>query len=309
MIKKVKYYFGRLILLIRMPEIRVLPGHLSYFLVLSLVPTVSLLGYVASLLGLSIDVIVDFISTGFSKEAANLFIPVVEGSKPLDFQFLTVILIGYFIASNGAHAIILSSNRIYEIKDDNYIRRRVKALIMTFFIVVLFLSLLVVPIFGSTIISWLNYLIPNDKVILGIKSIFPYAKVPITLFIIFILIKIIYTMAPDKKISSSTVNKGAMFTSIMWSGATYIYTYYAKNVARYHIFYGGLASIVILMIWIYMLSYILVMGITLNYNSEQTQIRKRKALEEKRLKEELEKLEKEKQTKKPIKENKKNEKN
>lgn len=273
MIKKIKYYFWRLTLLIKMPEIRVLPGHLSYFLVLSLVPTISLLGYIASLLGLSVDIIVEFISSGFSMEAANLFSPVVESTRSLDFQFLSVIAVGYFIASNGAHAIILSSNRIYEIDDDHFIRRRVKALIMTFFIVMLFLLLLIIPVFGNTILSWLNTLIPNDNIITTIKIVFPYVKIPITWFLIFILIKIIYTMAPDKKIPSSTVNKGAMFTSVMWSVVTYIYTYYAKNVARYHIFYGGLASIIILMIWIYMLSFILVMGISLNHNSEQTQIR------------------------------------
>jgi len=57
-------------------------------------------------------------------------------------------------------------------------------------------------------------------------------------------------MAPDKKIQSSEVNKGAIFTTIGFIVATYIYSLYTTNFARYDVFYGNLASIVVLIIWL-----------------------------------------------------------
>ena len=82
--------------------------------------------------------------------------------------------------------------------------------------------------------------------------------------IMFCLIKAIYTMAPDKKVSSMYVNKGALFTTVGWLFVTAIYAFYANNIANYNRFYGGLSNIAILMIWIYLISYVFVLGIAIN---------------------------------------------
>ncbi|NLA32924.1 MAG: YihY/virulence factor BrkB family protein [Mollicutes bacterium] len=285
--KRISYYFRRIYEIITTQEIRVLPGHLAYFFVLSVMPTLTLLGYISSIFGLSIEVIFEFFRDAFSEETANLLVPMISG-KAIDFKLVMFILVGYGVASNGAHSIILASNRVYGIKDDHVIRRRVKALIMTFFIVMLFLFLLIVPVFGSTIINVIDSLNPNINIMQQVKSFLPYVKGPLTWFTIFFFIKIIYTLAPDKRIPSATVNKGAFFTTVMWSIVTYIYTYYATHLANYDIFYGALASIVMLMIWLYFLSYILVIGIVLNYGVDYRYNRKLEREREKQEQLELE---------------------
>ena len=85
----------------------------------------------------------------------------------------------------------------------------------------------------------------------------------------FIFVKLIYTLAPDKKISSKYVNIGAAFTTIGWTFVTAIYSYYANNMANYALFYGNMSNIIILMIWIYIISYIFVIGILINANEYQ----------------------------------------
>ena len=75
-------------------------------------------------------------------------------------------------------------------------------------------------------------------------------------------------MAPDKKIQAREVNKGAIFTSIGFVIVTYIYSAYTTNFAKYDVFYGNLASIVVLMIWFYLLSYIITIGLAFNYREE-----------------------------------------
>lgn len=75
-------------------------------------------------------------------------------------------------------------------------------------------------------------------------------------------------MAPDKKIPSYEVNKGAVFTTVGFIIITYLYSLYTTSFARYDVFYGNLASIVVLMIWFYLLSYIFTIGLALNYREE-----------------------------------------
>ena len=75
-------------------------------------------------------------------------------------------------------------------------------------------------------------------------------------------------MAPDKKIPSRNVNVGAIFATGGWIIITMVYSYYINNYANYSIFYGALANIVILMLWVYLLSYIFVIGLAMNYHEE-----------------------------------------
>lgn len=247
------------------PEMKVLPGHLAFFLMLSIVPTITLIGYIATMFGLSTTVIVDFLSKSFSQETADLLVPILIG-KTVDIKIFLIIFTGYVIASNGAHSIIVASNTIYNINESSLIRRRIKAVFMTTFIVTLMLFLIVVPVFGNKILS---LLISLDPAIEAFESIFPFLSLPLTIFMIFIFVKIIYTMAPDKKIPSFTVNSGTIFTTIGIVIVTEIYTYYVHNLSHYDLFYGGLTNIVMVMIWLYFLSYVLVIGIALNYSSEK----------------------------------------
>lgn len=62
------------------------------------------------------------------------------------------------------------------------------------------------------------------------------------------------------------MNNGALFTTIAWVIATSVYSVYANDYANYNVFYSSLASIVVLMIWVYILSYTLVIGIAINSN-------------------------------------------
>lgn len=75
-------------------------------------------------------------------------------------------------------------------------------------------------------------------------------------------------MAPDKKIPSRSVNGGAIFTTLGWILITAVYSYYINTYANYSVFYGSLANIVMLMLWVYLLSYILVIGMAMNYHEE-----------------------------------------
>jgi len=71
-------------------------------------------------------------------------------------------------------------------------------------------------------------------------------------------------MALDRNISSKYMNKGAIFSTTACLLVTAIYSYYVSNFANYSKFYGNLANIIILMIWLYIIAYIFVIGIAIN---------------------------------------------
>lgn len=265
--EKIKRGIHNFFKVLKRPEMEILPGHLAFSFVLSLVPTLTILTYIATMLHFDMSFISDFMKNAFSEDFANLLLGTNMAIKA-DLNFFITLIVGYFIASNGAASIITSSNMIYGIKNDSFLKRRIKSFMMILIIILLFVFLLIFNVFGDKIIEMFGLMDISKKMLVNITLIISVLKGPISWFIIYIFIKIIFTMAPDKKIQAKEVNKGAIFTSIGFVIITYIYSMYTTHFAKYDVFYGNLASIVVLMIWFFLLSYIITIGLALNYREE-----------------------------------------
>ena len=264
---RIKSVFKNLLEIIGKNEMRILPGNLAFFLVLSVVPIITLVGFIASFFNIDLNMIINAMQNTFPKEVSELLIPFISG-KGIDINVGISMITGFIIASNGAHSIIVASNTLYNIPNDDYLKRRIKAFLMTFLLVILFIFVVVVLAFGNHILAAiLNLGIFKNISSTIIYPVFVYAKWPIAYFLIFFLLKVLFTMAPDERIPSRFVNKGVRFATLGWMLATAIYSFYVNHFANYDIFYGGLSNIIILMIWIYILAYILVLGIAINTNN------------------------------------------
>ncbi len=265
--EKIKRGIHNFFKVLKRPEMEILPGHLAFSFVLSLVPSLTILTYIATMLHFDMSFISDFMKNAFSEDFANLLLGTNMAIKA-DLNFFITLIVGYVIASNGAASIITSSNMIYGIKNDSFLKRRIKSFMMILIIILLFVFLLIFNVFGDKIIEMFGLMDISKKMLVNITLIISVLKGPISWFIIFLFIKILFTMAPDKKIQAREVNKGAIFTSIGFVIVTYIYSAYTTNFAKYDVFYGNLASIVVLMIWFYLLSYIITIGLAFNYREE-----------------------------------------
>lgn len=279
---RIKEFWDNFIELIKKREMSILPGHLAFFFVLSIVPIISLIVYVASSFNLPIKTITDFIESSFSIEVANLLSPILTNSS-ITINNLFVIIVAFFLASNGADSIIIASNAVFNLPNSNYLKRRIKAIIITIILIILFVFILIVPLFGTSIINILSILKIDIEIL---KVIYSLLNIPLSLLVIFIFIKIVYTIAPDEKIPSKYVNKGTLFTTILWIIITTFYSYYVNNIASYNTYYGGLSNIVILMLWLYLMSSVFVIGLVLNYRNieemnEKTNTIKLKEIHEK----------------------------
>lgn len=262
-INNIKCFFKRVWEILCQPEIIILPGQLAFFVILSLVPIITLIGYGASFFGISIDTIVKTLEANFSPGVTEMMIPIISG-QAIDLKLVIMFIVMFYVASNGADSIIIVSNEIYNIKQSSWIKRRIKAIFLTIAIVVLILFVLLVPAFGTKIINAVDYF--NIKSTLA--NILEIMQGPISWVIIFIFIKIIYTISPDRPQPSARLNFGAIFTTVGWVITTQIYSYYISHFARYDLFYAGLSNIAILMLWIYLLSSIFVIGMSLNSKVE-----------------------------------------
>lgn len=244
-------------------ELRILPGNLAYSFFLAIVPIISLIFYVTTTFNLPNDIVLTFINETFPSGVANLIQPVFNTTMSIK-SFIPIIM-GILVAMNGCEAIIIASNTIYECKNSTLTKRFVKNLVIVLGLTILFAFIFIVPLLGKTIINLVasvtDYISINR---IYIDRLYFILQVPVSLFIMFYIIKFIYVIAPDEKVSRKSVNKGSLFTTVSWLLVTIVFSYYINNIARYDVLYGNLANIVILLFWFYIMAYIFVIGLCLN---------------------------------------------
>lgn len=272
-------FFIKFINIIKKPEMRILPGQLAFFLVMSLIPLAALLGAIASTLSISVDSLRNIMTGSLPSGVIDFIIEIINAKGP-NFNIIIFFVSAFLLASNGTHSMIITSNEIYKIESKNIISRRIKAILMTFVMVGLFLILFLIPICGDYIIELIKNNINQIAIINFINILYQLIKYPVLLIVLYFNIKLLYVMAPDEEINSLTTTKGAGFTTIGWIIATEIYSFYIGAFTSYDKFYGSISNVVILLLWIYILSYIFVLGMIINAGAYKQNISNNEIVEE-----------------------------
>ena len=179
-----KKYIKEIFNALKRREMAILPGNLSFFLVLSLIPLITLLVYFASLFSISIENVIDLLNKVLPEDFAIIVADIISG-KGFDGSVGTFVIIAIMVATNGTYALIKVSNSLYNFDDTQELKDRIKALMILFVIIMLFLFLLIVPIFGNQILGIIKNVDGLSKLISNIEFIFNIIKWPFTFIIIY----------------------------------------------------------------------------------------------------------------------------
>ena len=261
-------FLSKIILILQKPEMGILPGHLAFFFVMSIIPLITLIVFFGSFLNIPTSDLLEFFNTALPKGVGNILVPAFTEST-INFGTVALVIITFFIASNGANSVITTSNTLYNIKGDDLIRRRVKSIVLTVIIIGLLLFMFLIPIFGEYVIDIIGNFFKGNKVHDTLHLIYSIIKIPISLIYIYLNIKLIYTLSPDKDVKSSDATNGAIFTTISWVVVTQIYLYYIANFSNYSRVYGNLSNIIVLMLYLYLLAYVFVVGMAFNASRKE----------------------------------------
>jgi membrane protein len=162
--------------------------------------------------------------------------------------------------SNVFYFIVTSINKAWGTTESrlNYLRSRLVA----FAIMSVFAAIILFSFFSTTLLNLIgrfNLPINPDTLVFGM----PLAQFTVVLPFIysFVLFLAIYKWVPNTHVPWSAAIGGAAGATIAWRLAIVLFVWLIKGGAiNYKIVYGSLATVVIIMVWIYISSLILLMG-------------------------------------------------
>ena len=82
---------------------------------------------------------------------------------------------------------------------------------------------------------------------------------------IFVFLMLFNRVVPNLHLKFREVWPGALFSLVAWILVSWAFSFYVDNLARYSVLYGSLGAIIVLMLWLYIVSMILLMGPQLNH--------------------------------------------
>ncbi|MFJ7511094.1 YihY/virulence factor BrkB family protein [Peribacillus simplex] len=236
----------------------------AYYYLLALFPLLILLLSLLPYLNIDIKTALDTIKTFMPAETMEVIekniinILSERNGGLLTFGFLGTI----WSASNGMNAFIHSMNIAYDVEETrNFIKARFISIVLTLGLVVAFIVMLGLPVFGKVIIDLLQQVIPIPE---ETQILFSLLRWVIAVVVISLVLAFLYRFAPNKSFPIKHVIPGALTATVLWLGISLGFSFYVSNFANYSSTYGSLGGVIILMLWLYLSGLIFVIGGEIN---------------------------------------------
>ena len=255
-------------------EINSKAAEISFYLLLSLFPflifTISLVVY-TPLIKLSkyIFVLDKMLPNSIFKIVSALTQSAID-NRSFNFLILSFILAMYTM-SRAVLCLIRGMNKSYNIRETRpYFEVLFISLVFVIMLLVLIFISMIFLVFGENIGSFLFNLIGLDQYFMYIWNLCRYI---IGIVTVIIILMNLYRFTPNKKLTFKEVMPGAVVSTFCWIIASFCYSFYSSNFARYDIIYGSLGGIIVLMTWVYLSSWTILIGCEINARLYKRKIR------------------------------------
>jgi membrane protein len=167
-------------------------------------------------------------------------------------------LAALWAATGGTLALMKGLNRAYEIEETrSFITKYLVAIGLTLLAAIGVIASFVTIIGGALVTQELaSRLGVGGQVWSGVQLL----RWPIVFVALLVAVTILYRHAPNARAPWRFLMVGALVFTVGWLVATFALSLYVGNVANYGATYGSLGGVIVLMLWFYVTSIMLVVG-------------------------------------------------
>ncbi len=233
----------------------VFPGIIFLF---TLIPIIPVDGFQEELL--------NFIRTDIPKGLRDIAITTIEDliSTPRGGLLSVNFLLMLYLTTNGIHSLMVEFNNSHHITETrNPFQQRmisiVLALVLTLMLV-LSIGLIIVTEVMVSVVESKNIEV-NDNLS---NALFHAAKWVTVFALYYFAIGILYYFGPAKRKHFKFFSPGSILTTVLLILTSYGFSIYLQYFSTYNKIYGSIGTVMIVMLWFYLNSYILLLGFDVN---------------------------------------------
>jgi len=240
-----------------------LSAEMSFYLLTALFPFVILLFFISTLISSGMQETLFSIISYLPRDMEMLIkemLMTFSGSMPI---IIIASVLGIWYISNVINTITKAFNRFYGTKESRgFFKLRLLSILYALSVIIIVFISFALVIFGE----WTQMLLEKVPFLdfIDTEQTWSYLRYFSFLAVIFVCITLMFWHLPDKKLRFRDVIGGSALTTIAWCIASYGFAFYVNSFSKYHVIYGSLASIIILVTWTYLSSFVILLGASLN---------------------------------------------
>ena len=171
-------------------------------------------------------------------------------------------ILALYFSTNGINSLIEAFNSSYHIREIRpLIQQRILSLGLTLLLSVMLIIAIGLIIFGTVVV---NYLVENAIITSSAADLIIYGKWMVMLAMLFFGISILFHLGPALKSKWKFFTPGNIFATIFIIITSIGFNYYINNLSQYNKIYGSIGTLMIILLWMYFNSIILLTGFELN---------------------------------------------
>lgn len=261
-----KHRWGKMVLLgikqFSDPYYQGFAAQMSFYIMLSLVPTIVVLSQLLGVLDISLDFLNEWIAEYVAPSVGDTLRNLLS-YRPATTSNIILIIMALWAASRAQFSMMRIANYTYTsgrttgfFWHERF--RAVKTMALTVFTLA-FVAIILV--YGKLILQLvLGTLIEGTM----INTLWTWLRWPLAGVLYFLMVSYNYYVLPNEKLPFREILPGSVFGSVGMLVVTIVYSYYANYTVNYDIIYGSLANMAALLFWFYFLSWALCLGILIN---------------------------------------------
>jgi membrane protein len=184
------------------------------------------------------------------------------------FGVIVGILVALWSASTGVAHLVSAVNAAFDEEDRRKAwRRRGLSVCLT-------LGVLAFGVVAVVVIAVLPSALAGSDLAAGTRWAIDVLRWPLLAGGMLVGLAVLYRFAPDRSDARWVwVTPGALLGVGIWLAGSGLFSLYAANFGRFQATYGSLASIVVLLLWLFVSAYAVLLGAELNAESERQTFR------------------------------------
>jgi membrane protein len=177
------------------------------------------------------------------------------------------ILLALWGVSGAFRSIMEAMNVMYEIEEERPIwKRYLISVLLSLGVAFLLLAALGLVVFGTDLAGAIAGATSLGSVFEWVWSIVQW---PVLLFFVVLAFALIYYYAPDVEQRFKWISPGSVLAVVMWLVFSLAFSLYVDKAGSYNAIYGSLAGIIILLLYVYYSSFIMLVGAQINQVIEE----------------------------------------
>jgi membrane protein len=245
-------------------DVQALGAQLTYYLILAFFPflifLLNLIGYMQLSSEQFMAELIRLLPEESGKAVDDIIAEVTRGSSRTLLSFGMIATL--WAASNGINAIIKALNKAYDEEENRpFWKVRGISLLSTFVLAFVILIAMLLLVFGRPIGQ---YLFEHLGYPAGFEFLWSLLKAALPLTAMFGVFMLLYRLTPNRRLRWREVIPGSCFASLGWILTSLLFSYYVNHFGNYEATYGSVGGIIVLLIWLYISSLIILFGGELN---------------------------------------------